>query len=102
MSTDSTTPSRETERRLTEQFDLRTETPTTAVVKAIEAHTGTDWDERPPLHRRLDPESLNQLLTQPAPDEPGEMVSVTFQWAGHHVTISSDGLVTVVENTHRG
>ena len=102
MSTEPTSPPRDTERRLTEHFDLRTETPTAAVVKAIEALTGTAGDQRPPLHRAIDPESLNETLTPPATDAPGEMVSVTFQYAGFRVTISNDGLVTVVETTPRG
>lgn len=99
MSTEPTSPPLDTERRLTKRFDLRTETPTTAVVKAVEAYTGTDGDRRPPLHRSIDPDSLNETLTPPATDALGELVSVTFLYAGYWVTISNDGLVTVVEKT---
>lgn len=64
---------------------------TVTVVELVAAETGKDPLELPPLSTVVDPEALDRLFTDEAPPE----ASVRFEFAGCHVSVTADGVVTV-------
>ncbi|MFB6129826.1 MAG: HalOD1 output domain-containing protein [Salinigranum sp.] len=73
-----------------ETFSPRSTSPSIAVVEAVAAAAEVSpADVDPPLAAAIDPDALDRLF---APDTDGR---VTFPYAGHEVTVTSDGLVTV-------
>lgn len=62
----------------------------TAVVRAVAAAAETTPEELPPLTDVIDPDALDALVTRPETNG-----SIRFQYAGYHVTVSTDGRVTV-------
>jgi hypothetical protein len=64
----------------------------TTVVEAITEVTGKRPEEIPPLSDHIDPEALNDLF---APRANNTVERVTFEFAGHPVTVQATGVVTV-------
>lgn len=62
-----------------------------AVVELVAAETDTDPLELPPLANVVEPEALDRLFTDGASTE----ASAQFQFAGCHVSVTADGVVTV-------
>lgn len=62
-----------------------------AVVELVAAETERDPLELPPLGDVVDPEALDRLFSEGATTEAGAQ----FQFAGCHVSVSADGVVTV-------
>lgn len=62
----------------------------TAVVRATAAQTGCEPTELPILSTVVDPDGLDQLLTQG-----NDSVMVSFQYAGCEVFLRGDGTVVV-------
>lgn len=66
-----------------------TTTPTHRVVNAIAEETDADATSlTPPLGSVVDPEALNRLVGS----ADGTDVTVTFEYAGHEVSLSGDDL----------
>ncbi len=68
-------------------------TPTRSVVHAIEAATGVDALELPPLHGAIDTESLDAII-----ESTGPAASITFDYAGLRVTVHGDGDITITDS----
>lgn len=62
----------------------------TAVVQAVAAAAETSPEELPPLTDVVDPDALDVLFSST-----GTSGSIRFRYAGYHVTVFSDGTVTV-------
>lgn len=99
MSTDPDDPPDDDAGDLTRRFDSQTETPTTAVLEAIEAHSGIDATELPPLSERVSPDALNEFIQQTPASPASEALRVEFAYANYWVTVRSDNHVTV--QTHQ-
>jgi hypothetical protein len=65
-----------------------TESITAAVVTAVTDATGTT--PVTPLYEAIDPDALEDLYQHASP-------TVSFEYAGHHITIHSDQTITVSE-----
>lgn len=76
-------------------FDSRTEQPATAVLEAVEAHSGVAASDLPPLRQALDPDALNALLTSGTTSPDGEPLVVEFSYAGYRITVRGDDVVSV-------
>lgn len=59
------------------------------VVRTVASTTDSDALELPPLYDVIDPEALESLVTRMAQGE------VVFAYAGHEVTVESDGAVSL-------
>jgi hypothetical protein len=91
----------------TTQNETQTQAPTRtidaddvciAVVEAVSEATETDPNELPPLYESVDPDSLSSLFEQP--NVPRRRTGkVLFEMAGCTVTVSSDGEISVREDT---
>lgn len=67
--------------------------PSTAVIEAVAAVTGREPTDLPSLHRRVDVDALDALVTHGVQGIPRQ-VDVTFEYAGVEVTVNSqDGIV---------
>lgn len=86
--------------QFTRRFDGPDETPTTAIIEAIEEYSGVDATTLPSLTEIVDPDSLNQLLGAPPGRAPGHVVTVSFSYAGYRIWVDSDLVVTLVSE-HR-
>lgn len=84
---------------LTIGFDSTTEQPATAVLAAVEKHSGVDATALPPLDESLDPDSLDELITDAGAGADDSVATVEFTYAGYYVTVRSDEHVTVVPRT---
>lgn len=74
-------------------------TVSAAVVDAVAEAKGVSPTEvRPPLHRVVDADALNQLF-QSNRDAPGEEPRVSFCYAGYEVTVRGQGEVVVRPET---
>jgi Halobacterial output domain 1 len=65
-----------------------TESVTAAVVTAVTEANGTK--PATPLYEAINPDALENLYQHDSPE-------VSFEYAGHHITIHSDQTVTVSE-----
>lgn len=78
----------------------RSARPSTAVIEAVAAAAGREPTALPPLHRVVDADALDALLTggpsnRRTPSETGANVRVSFAYAGVEVTVSRDGRIEV-------
>ena len=65
-----------------------------AVIESVSDVTGKPPEQLPSLTRFVDPDALDALFT--TPESSGRL---TFEYAGHSVTVFSDRTVTVTERT---
>jgi len=61
------------------------------IVEKTAKATDTDTLEQPPLYDAVDPEALDTLIERMSSGE------VEFVYAGHDVTVESDGTITLEE-----
>ncbi|MFB6171889.1 MAG: HalOD1 output domain-containing protein [Haloarculaceae archaeon] len=71
------------------RYDWSETPPSYAVVETVARADGTDPVDLGPLYEQVDPDALDALLA----DARG--VAVTFPFAGHEVTVGSDGVIEV-------
>ncbi|MFB6222277.1 MAG: HalOD1 output domain-containing protein [Haloarcula sp.] len=74
------------------QFDWTETRPSTAVTEYISAITGREQTDFAPLYETIDPEALDSLIDDAERPTP---VSISFEHAGHSVTVQSDGEVVI-------
>ncbi|WP_336337489.1 HalOD1 output domain-containing protein [Haloarcula brevis] len=74
------------------QFDWTETRPSAAVTEYISAMTGREQTDFPPLYETVDPEAVDSLV---APSDRASPVSISFEYAGHAVTVRSDGELVV-------
>lgn len=67
------------------------EPPASQVIHAVAAASGVPPDRLDPLYETVDPDALNRLFPSDAASE----AAVHFRYAGHDVTVRSDGIITV-------
>jgi hypothetical protein len=80
------------------EFDWDDDRAVSAVVlEAIEAVSGRDPTDLPPLHTAVEVDALNNLF---APRDTGEKRAagvLSFPYADYHVAVHADGLVVVTD-----
>lgn len=83
------------------EFDRHTHLATEAVITAVATATDTAPHEIPPLAHTIDPDALNQFFTA-NPNRNVSDTTITFEYAGHTVTVNGHGTVIVnqTEQTH--
>ncbi|SDW02164.1 hypothetical protein SAMN05443574_10164 [Haloarcula vallismortis] len=74
------------------QFDWSETRPSAAVTEHISAITGREQTAFAPLYETIDPEALDSLIDSSDRSTP---VSISFEYAGHSVTVRSDGELVV-------
>ena len=71
----------------------RYERPSVAIVEAIAQATGREPTTLPSLHRSVDPDALDTLLTDET--RRGDQVHLSFTYAGVLVSVGSDGDLSI-------
>jgi hypothetical protein len=66
--------------------------PSRSVVQALEAATGVDALELPPLHGAIDTEALDAII-----ESTGPAASISFDYGGLRVTVLGDGEITITD-----
>lgn len=74
------------------QFDWTETQPSAAVTEHISAMTGREQTDFAPLYETIDPEALDSLVDSSDRSTP---VSISFEYAGHSVTVRSDGELVI-------
>jgi hypothetical protein len=74
------------------QFDWTETRPSAAVTEHISAMTGREQTDFAPLYETIDPEALDSLVDSSDRSTP---VSISFEYAGHSVTVRSDGALII-------
>ena len=74
------------------QFDWSETQPSAAVTEHISAMTGREQTDFAPLYETVDPEALDSLVESSDRSTP---VSISFEYAGHSVTVRSDGELVI-------
>lgn len=74
------------------QFDWTETRPSAAVTEHISAMTGREQTDFAPLYETIDPEALDSLIGSASRSAP---VSISFEYAGHSVTVRSDGELVI-------
>lgn len=84
---------------MTRSVDESTTSPSIRVVDAIATAIGTEpADLDPLLASVIDPEALDTVLSA----DPSSNLRVSFDYAGHHVTLTSEGELTTAPIEHGG
>jgi Halobacterial output domain 1 len=73
------------------EYPAYTDRVSTAVVHAITRADGCTQAEIPPLYETIDPDALDALYAHRA-------LTVQFEYAGHHVTITPDERISLGTN----
>lgn len=76
-------------------FDPHTRPPSEPIVAAVGAATGRDPLDLPPLFSAIDSDALNALFAPTPAGLERNDGRVTFEYADQHVTMESNGTVTV-------
>lgn len=76
-------------------FDETDYRPSTVVVLAVAAVTGTDARDVETLNDRIDPDCLDGIFAPTQNGKPRADGRVTFPFAGHEVTVHGDGVVVL-------
>ena len=76
-------------------YDWSSTTPSTGVIETIAVASDRKPTDIEPLYDTLDPDALDTLIRSSRNDSVGEGTSVRFEFAGHDVTVQSDGTVSV-------
>ena len=66
--------------------------PSMTVVAAVAQARDVDIDDLPALHEALDPDALDAMVREGSED-----LLVGFEFAGHEVEVTGDGVVRVLE-----
>ncbi|MEF8829157.1 MAG: HalOD1 output domain-containing protein [Haloarcula sp.] len=74
------------------QFDWTETRPSAAVTEYIAVMTGQEQTDFAPLYETVDPEALDSLVDSSDRLTP---VSISFEYAGHSVTVRSDGELVI-------
>jgi ADP-ribose pyrophosphatase YjhB (NUDIX family) len=74
------------------------ESASEAVIRALAAATGVEPTELDLLYESIDPEALDALLGDPVLGEESLTV-VEFVASGHRVVVSSDGQITILDES---
>jgi hypothetical protein len=90
MDVDGNSPDEDTS-ELRREIDEST-APSTAVVKAVAEASEKPHDELPALLGAIDPDALDAMVRQASAEE----TSVEFDFAGHEVIVTGDGVVRVL------
>jgi hypothetical protein len=77
------------------EFDSHTRLATEAVVLAVAAASDRDPLALPVLADILDPDAINALVDVSAWNPADSTVALAFEYAGHDVTVTGRGTVTV-------
>jgi hypothetical protein len=67
------------------------------VLEAVAEVTDTDLVDLPPLYEHIDPDALATVFTHTSGNRQAEG-SVSFEFAGHPVTVHSSGEIVVYSN----
>lgn len=67
----------------------------TAVLEALEEVTGTDRLDLPPLYETIDSDALDRLVASLDGTDGDGPATIEFSYAGHRVTVTDDGDVSV-------
>lgn len=65
--------------------------PSVAVIEAVAAVTGRDPTTMPPLHRTVDVDAFDAMLTE----RTDSSIRLSFDYAGVTVTVDRDGVIEV-------
>lgn len=76
-----------TDETFREKYDWSSESPSIAVIEALERAGNRPADEIDPLYNAVDPDALNCLLSKFS----GQHLRLSFTLDGFDVTISADG-----------
>lgn len=74
-----------------------TERVSSGVIAAVAAASNTDPLQIEPLAKQIDPEALDALFADQHDGTERMAGTVTFPFSGYEITVTSDGIVTVVE-----
>mgnify|MGYP000308868969 CR=1 FL=1 len=77
------------------EFDGHTRQPTVAVVYAVAEASQTDPLDLPPLHSVLDTDALNALVETSANSRSQTEITVSFEYADHHVVLEEHGRIVI-------
>ncbi|WP_336022993.1 HalOD1 output domain-containing protein [Halobellus salinisoli] len=77
---------------------MQSEHPSATLVEAVAAATGQAMTDLPPLHRSIDPDALDALLTRGQ----SSSVTVSFRYADTDVSMNENGSIEIqVDGTFR-
>lgn len=77
------------------EFDWSAKAPSNAVVEAVAIASDREPTAVEPLYESVDPDALDALVGSNGTDSEDGEASVSFEHAGHVVTVHSDGSVVV-------
>jgi hypothetical protein len=69
------------------------ESVTSAIVQQVATATDTEVTQLPSLYDRIDPDALEAIVESTGAS--ATSLSIAFEYAGHHVTVTGDGTVHV-------
>lgn len=78
-----------------DRYDWSVTPPSIAVLETIADFTGQSPTSLPPLYEVVDPDSLDTICGRGTIVKGAGLVRISFRYAGHEVTISSDGDINV-------
>lgn len=82
------------------RFDWNETTPTAAIVETVAEASECSSLELPKLYPSINPDSIDSLFPTGPVDAPSNC-SLTFDYAGHTVTVTSTGMVEVASTGGR-
>lgn len=77
------------------KYDWEAVSPSTAVTMAVAEAAGEKPEALEPLHGRVDTDGIDALFETSSGNRPQTDIFLSFRYAGHAVTISGNGVVTV-------
>lgn len=77
------------------KYDWADVLPSTAVVESIATATNRKPLTLPPLQKAVNADAVDSLFARDGPDRQAAAASVSFQYAGHQVTVHHSGVVEV-------
>lgn len=80
---------------LSSRYDWGEITPSNAVIEVVAAVTDQQPSELPALYEAIEPDALDLICSNGTNGRSGGGIRVTFPYAGHEVTVGSDGEVAV-------
>lgn len=80
------------------EYEWNSINPTNGVVEAVATATGKGVTGLTPLYQEVDPDALNALVSKLPTD--GELITVSFTYAGQKVTVNNEGVVIVAPDVN--
>jgi len=77
------------------EYNWSSVTPSTAVVKTVAIATNREPTTLEPLYKSVDADALDALLDSDGFHSTNEVTTVSFAFAGHDVTVQSDGVILI-------